>query len=150
MSTNMNQADEKPKKKRVKQPPSAFNLRLRTERMRAGLSQVKLGKLTGVHSVTINCLETGRAQYPTWNVYKKLAASLPGIAGSIDETKLPGWYPADGMKGSGITHKPQVRLLKAVAGLASKGVLVDVQELLDAAHAEGVTVPELLSVVTAT
>jgi len=135
--------------KRERREPSAFNLRLRTERVRAGLSQEKLAKLAGVNAITVNCLETGRAQTPGWNTYKKLMAVLPGLAGVVDETRLMGWLPENGMKGSGVRHTPQVRLLKAVAALASKGVLADVQELLDAAHGDGIGVAELLSVVTA-
>ena len=134
--------------KRVRQEPSAFNLRLRVERVRAKLSQQALAKLTGINAITINCLETGRAQAPSWETYKKVVAVLPGVAGVVDETRLLGWLPEGNMKGSGVRHTPQVRLLKEVAALASKGVLADVQELLDAAHGDGITVAELLSVVT--
>ena len=137
-------------KKRTKKPPSAFGIRLRAERLRAGLSQEKLGKVSGVHAVTINCLESGYTQAPTWKNYKRLVAALPGVgsAGAVDESKLLGWTPAVGTLGTGVRHTPQLRLLRAVANLSGKGVLGDVQELLDAAHADGFGVAELLSVVT--
>lgn len=136
---------------RAKKPPSAFGVRLRTERIRAGLSQKKLGELAGIHSITVTCLETGRAQAPTWANYQRLVAALPGVAGAVDETRLAGWVPPEGQKGPGVAtaQRPHIRIMRAMTALVARGALSDVQELLDAAHADGLDLPTLLSVVTA-
>jgi hypothetical protein len=111
---------------------------------------VALGKLTDMHPVTIASLESGRAKGPTWANYQKLLGAIPALSGTLDETKLHGWFPPEGVKGAGTSQKPQLRLLQAVARVAAKGALAETQEMLDAAHAEGFSLPELLSVVTAT
>jgi transcriptional regulator with XRE-family HTH domain len=142
----------KPARKRVRTAgsPTAFGVRLRTERAKMDKSQAELGKLTGVNKLTIQSLEVGRSRQPTWSTYQKLLGAIPALAGTLDETRLEGWYPAEGVRGPGVANKPQVRLLRAVAGVAAKGALSEAQEMLDAAHAEGLGLPELLSVVTAT
>lgn len=53
----------------------AFGKRLRTVRMRAGISQADLAEKSGVHRVQIARFETGKQQ-PVWGTVVALAKAL--------------------------------------------------------------------------
>jgi transcriptional regulator with XRE-family HTH domain len=52
-------------------------------RVRAGLSQYRLAKVTGVEQTTISQLELGKVRDPRWSTISALAAALDATPGTV-------------------------------------------------------------------
>jgi transcriptional regulator with XRE-family HTH domain len=58
-------------------------MNFRQLRVRAGLTQYRLAKVTGVEQTTISQLELGKVRDPRWSTISALAAALDATPGTV-------------------------------------------------------------------